>query len=164
MIATQSSKSFKVNGSSGGIRPRPLSASEVQCDGSQQCTYPQAERGLCEDTQTGCGGAGTDPSRDPIHRNPELDTYSPSSPLGKSLNGTEKNRGGVNRWLSHTFNMGTCIYHNMYQSEPQLQLHYGCKGNKGPIRGERFQAAAELMSTNLNSDKKTLKKLLIKNT
>lgn len=57
---------------------------------SRQWTYSQAGLGLCEDTRTSCGGAGTDPSHVRYRRNPASDTYSPSSPLLKSLDGTER--------------------------------------------------------------------------
>lgn len=51
----------------------------------RQWTYSQAGLGLCEDTRTGCGGAGTDPSHDRYRHNPASDTYSPSSHLWKNL-------------------------------------------------------------------------------
>lgn len=53
-------------------------------------TYSQEGPGLCGDTRTGCGGAGRDPSRGRCRRSPASDTCSPSCPLGKSLERTER--------------------------------------------------------------------------
>lgn len=68
---------------------RAVTEAEMTCQ-RQRRTYSQAGRGLCEDTRTGCGGAGTTPSRGRCRRSPAWGIYSPSSPLWNILDQREK--------------------------------------------------------------------------